>query len=304
MPLMNSIIQKYFFMIYIVCILAGCGVTYLNKQEITGYNLTKADKVIILPDTLREVSGVTEVDSANMACVQDENGILFIYNVTKGKIAKQFSFNIDGDYEGIARAGSDMYILRSDGRLYEITDYTSGNFRINTYVTGIPASNNEGLCYDDSEKRLLIACKGKIGKGREYKDKRVIYAFDLTTKKLTDQPVFDFNLQEIKQFAIDTKIELPVRVKKKGKIEEPIIRFRTSAICIHPVTKKLFLLSAADYLLFIFDRNGKIEHLEKLNPEMFNKAEGITFTGNGDLFITNEGQNDKPTLLWFHYNKN
>ncbi len=47
--------------------------------------------------------------------------------------------------------------------------------------------------------------------------------------------------------------------------------------------------------------NGNIEHIEQLNPTMFNKAEGITFYENGDMLITNEGQDNKPTLLHFKY---
>jgi hypothetical protein len=64
------------------------------------------------------------------------------------------------------------------------------------------------------------------------------------------------------------------------------------------------LLSAADYLLFVFNIDGSIENIETLNPVIFNKAEGITFFENCDMLITNEGQDKKPTLLRFNYRKN
>lgn len=283
----------------------GCGATFINNEKITGYNLTAPDNTLILPDTLREVSGLTNIDSTTFACVQDENGILFIYDVSKNEIKKQYVFNIDGDYEGVTRVDKTIYVLRSDGTLFEILNYTSDNFKLTSYATGIPANNNEGLCYDPDGKRLLIACKGKIGKGPEFKDKRVIYGFDLQTKTLTKEPIFDFDLQVIKDFAIKNKLDLPTKTRKKKEqsITEPFIKFRTSAICIHPQTKKLFLLSASDYLLFIFNMSGDIEHIEQLNPTMFNKAEGITFYENGDMLITNEGQDKKPTLLHFKYRK-
>jgi uncharacterized protein YjiK len=201
--------------------------------------------------------------------------------------------------------GDDMYVLRSDGTLFEITNYTSANFKLTSYATGIPADNNEGLCYDKERNRLLIACKGKIGKGPEFKDRRVIYGFNLLSKKLTAEPVFDFDVQKIKAFAVENKISLPEKTrKKKGQpVTEPFIKFRTSAICIHPISKKLYLLSASDYLLFIFDMSGNIEHIEPLSPHIFNKAEGITFYDNGDMLITNEGQDKKPTVLHFTYTK-
>ncbi len=284
-------------------LLLGCGATFTNNEKITGYNLTKPDNTFLLPDTLHEVSGLTDIDSTTFACIQDENGILFIYDAKNNVIKKQYTFNLDGDYEGITRVDQNIYVLRSDGTLFEISNYTSDNFKLTSYTTGIPANNNEGLCYDQDNKRLLIASKGKIGKGSEYKDKRVIYGFDLQTKTLTKEPVFDFDLQVIREFAVKKKINLPTKErKKKGEtVTEPFIKFGTSAIGIHPVTKKLFLLSASDYLLFIFNMKGDIEHIEQLNPTMFNKAEGITFYENGDMLITNEGQDKKPTLLFFKY---
>jgi hypothetical protein len=286
----------------LVLILISYAVTYKNNTKITGYNLSKPDISFILPDTLREISGLTEIDNATFACIQDENGILFIYDLLKNEIQKQYVFNIDGDYEGITKVDSSMYILRSDGTLFEISNYQSPNFKLNSYTTGIPANNNEGLCFDPINNRLLIASKGKIAKGPEYKDKRVIYGFDLKTKLLSEKPLFEFDLQNIKEYAKINKINLPTKTKKNGQLTEPFIKFMTSAIAIHPITKKLFLLSASDHLFFIFNpTNGDIEHMELLNPELFNKAEGITFLDNGDMIITNEGQNKNPTLLRFNY---
>ncbi|MBK9544220.1 MAG: hypothetical protein IPO49_18210 [Bacteroidetes bacterium] len=54
---------------------------------------------------------------------------------------------------------------------------------------------------DTDNNRLLVACKSKLGKGAEFKDKRVIYGFDLSTKKLSSEPVFSFDIATIKAFA-------------------------------------------------------------------------------------------------------
>jgi len=292
------------FLACISLVLASCAMTYTSNETKTGYNFSKPDQTLLLPDTLREVSGLTIIDSTTFACVQDENGILFIYDIIAGKIKHQYPFHIDGDYEGIAKVGTTMYILRSDGTLFEISNYMSPDFKLSSYNTGIPANNNEGLCLDSLNNRLLIACKGKIGKGMEFKDKRMIYGFDLQGKHLKIDPVFNFDMQAVKQFAVEHKINLPTKMRKmKGEsVSEPFIKFRTSAIGIHPLTGKLFLLSASDHMLFIFGA-GKLEHIELLKPELFNKAEGISFFGNGDVLITNEGQDKKPTVLRFNAKK-
>jgi len=284
---------------YISLLLLFCSAK--KFRTVPGYDLNAPHKVLILPDTLREVSGCAYLDSSTFACVQDENGIVFIYNVITNKIESQHSFHLDGDYEGVTIAGNKMFILRSDGVLFEVTNLKAQKPTVRSFPTGIPASDNEGLCYDKDNNRLLIAAKGKIGKGKEYLDKRVIYSFDLGTYKLDPEPAFDFNLNTIRDFAVKQKMPLKTKSKKNGNIAEPVIKFNTSAICIHPFTKQLYLLSASDHLLFIFDMKGNLLNMSLLDPNVFNKAEGISFNEKGDMLITNEGQDKKPTALLFRY---
>jgi len=286
---------------FLIFFLLGCINSSFKSVGDTGYNLDKPKLSLTLPDTLREISGITVIDNTTIACIQDENGILFIYDITDNKIKEQYKFNIDGDYEGITRVDNSLYILRSDGIIFEINDYKSKEYKLQKHITGIPSGNNEGLCYDIDNNRLLVASKGKIGKGSQYKDLRVIYSFDLKTKKLSDQPIFSFDVQEIKEYAKKTNLDLRTRTKKKGAITEPIIKFNTSEIAIHPFTKKLYLLSAVDHLLFIFDMKGTIEGIQLLDPMLFKKAEGLTFFTNGDMLISNEAKGYKPTLLLFTY---
>ncbi|MDP3444526.1 MAG: SdiA-regulated domain-containing protein [Ignavibacteria bacterium] len=288
--------------IFFILILFISGAKNINSK-MTAYNFSKPDLSLVLPDILHEVSGITYINPTTIACVQDELGIIFLYDFTEGKIKRQLTFSEDGDYEGITKVGNRLYVLRSDGNLYEISDYESNIFKVKFYSTGISAKDNEGLCYDEQRNRLLIASKSNISKESEFKDKRVIYGFDLNSKKLYKSPAFYFDINVIYDFMIKNKIDIPTKTKKKSGNTEPNLKFRTSAIAINPISKKLFLLSATDHLLFIFNVDGKVEHIEQLNPKLFNKAEGITFLENGDLIISNEGENNKPTLLLFNYKK-
>jgi uncharacterized protein YjiK len=268
-----------------------------------GYDFSNPDEIAALPDILHEISGITEIDSSTIACVQDENGILFIYDLKKKRIRRQFFFHSDGDYEGIARIGEKIFILRSDGKLYEVSNYKVPGFTRIAYSTEIPSNDNEGLCYDRNKNRLLIAPKSKIGKDDDDKKKRVIYAFNLNTKKITEKPVIVFQLKEIKKYAVQNKVDVPFKKKKKGKKSKPVIDLRPSAIGIHPITNKLFVLSGMEQLIFVFNINGAIEYMEKLDPELFNQPEGIAFLDNGDLLVSNEGQSGKATLLRFNYKR-
>ena len=265
------------------------------------YDLKKAELKLTLPLILQEISGITILDSTTIACVQDENGILFLYDFKKASIKRQITFSINGDYEGITKVNQTLYILRSDGVIFEIADYTASKLIVKEYKTGIPAINNEGLCYDATNKRLLIGAKGKINKDPGYKNQRFIYEFNLATKMLNQKPLFNFNTIEVNLLAKMNGVEFKKHKNKKGEVHEIGLKFNTSEIAIHPITKELYILSANDHCLFICSSKGELVHIEQLSPITFNKAEGLSFFPNGDVLISNEGQAHQPTLLKFNY---
>jgi uncharacterized protein YjiK len=266
-----------------------------------GYNLSVPYKVYVLPKALQEISGIAETDTSAFACIQDEKEIVYIFDVNKGQIIKKLNLGYSGDYEGIARVDNTLYILRSDGVLSEITNFETDQLIRTTYSTGIPWKDNEGICSDPKNNRLLIAPKMNPEKNSGTKKKRFIYGFDLVSKKLIKEPVLILDLYEIERFARENNIKVPVKDKKKDGKKEPDIKFRMSAIEIHPITGRLFVLSSIDKLLFVFNMNSEIEYMERLNPKLFNQPEGITFMKNGDLFISNEGKKKSPTLVRFKY---
>ena len=276
---------------------------FLNHfiQHPHGYDFTKPVLSDILPTSLHEISGLTILDSVTIACVQDENGILFLYDIKDHRITRQYTFGLNGDYEGITKVNHSIYVLRSDGVLFEIKDYHSKKLSVKTCATGIRALNNEGLCYDADNNRLLIGAKGKINKDPLNKELRCIYEFSLKTKQLNPTPAFSFNVTDINISAKMQGVVFSKKKNKKGMLIETGLKMNTSEIAIHPITKQLFVLSASDHCLFIFNMNGNLEMIESLNPVLFNKAEGLSFFPNGDLMISNEGQTHQPTLLRFNY---
>ncbi|MBN2420623.1 MAG: hypothetical protein JXL81_14635 [Deltaproteobacteria bacterium] len=280
---------------------------YING---TGYDLSAPDEIIDMPDILHEISGITLIDQVSVACIQDEYGTVYIFDLVKKQIRREILFFNNGDYEGITRVGKKFFILRSDGILFEISDDGSSRIEPKIYQTGIPGKDIEGLCYDNKEGRLLINHKSDMGKSSGYKNRSLVYGFDLRSGTVSEKPAYNFDLFAITQFALDNDVISPKKdknnsgkKKNKPKEAEPDIKLRPSAICIHPVTDKLFVVSAIENKLFIFNRNGTIENIEKLDKDIFNMPEGITFFQNGDMLISNEGQNKRATILKFNYNK-
>ena len=284
--------------IYILFVPTSIFLTSSNK---IGHDFSKPTLNDLLPPILHEISGLAIIDSTSIACIQDEDGILFIYNIKSHKITQQHTFGLKGDYEGIALVNDLLYVLRSDGILFEIKNYQSKKLKVKTYSTRVPAINNEGLCYDATNQQLLIGAKGKINKDPSNKDVRFIYAFDLKTKTLNQSPAFSFNIIDINVTAKMHGIHFPKKQNKKGQSIEHSFKFNTSEISIHPITQQLYVLSATDHALFVFNKNANLEYIEQLNPIVFNKSEGLDFFQNGDLLISNEGQAHRPTLLRFNY---
>lgn len=275
--------------------------TFVQGRELKHYNLSQPDKVLELPDSLREISGIAFINDSTVACVQDENGILFIYDIKNNFIKERYPFHADGDYEGIAIAYNYIYILRSDGKLFEISDYSSKKIKTKSYTTGVPADNNEGLCFDRNTKSLLIGCKNKIIDADAEKNARQIYRFDWEKKELHKNPTYALTVDDAMAYARKKNLNMgDIGANKKGK-NKNTFKFNISAIALHPKTGNLYILNAADHAIFVVDETSTIKEIKLLDPVLFNKPEGITFTPNGDMYITNEGQEGKARILYFKY---
>jgi uncharacterized protein YjiK len=268
-----------------------------------GYVLTKPDKTIILPMYLREISGVSIIDSSTVACIQDENGVVFILDITKDKIINRVNFGADGDYEAICRVDKTFYVLRSDGVLFKIAEYATSSVSKKIELTHIKADNNEGLCFDKNNNRLLIAPKEKNDKGPEFKENLVIYGFDQAADSIIKKPVIKIDLSKTAKFLDQNKIINLKKDKKKEKKNFTDFIFKPSEIGIHPITNKLYILCAVEKLLLVFDMDGNIENAEKLDHQIFNAPEGIAFFSNGDMLISNESGNTFPSIMRFNYRK-
>lgn len=268
----------------------------LPAVDLPDFHFGRPDAVYVLPGILGEISAFVPVGNGVLACIQDNKGALFFYDTVTRTISATCSFGPDGDYEGIAMGKGTVFVLRSDGVVFEIQDYTKTWSACTRYSTGVACADSEGLCYDPSGDRLLIACKGDILTPKTSRSKRAVYAFDLSTLSLSQKPVFELDADLIDSKLVDAR---HVHGKKKGAPEKLEIRF--SDIAVHPLLPLVYILSARDQCLVIFDANGRLVRIEKLDPLLFNKPEGLAFTVTGDLFVSNEGENKNATILFFKH---
>lgn len=270
-----------------------------NGKGANGYDFSLPHKIWRLPDVLHEVSGVCLIDSTTLAMVQDEMGSVFFYDMFKKELIRELRFAEDGDFEGICKWQSDLFVLRSDGELFQIEEFLMTQPVVKQFSTKIPADNNEGLCLHPSNLQLWIGCKSKLDKER-----RGVFAWNIEHQTLLPNPILDIQMAEIRAFVLENEIPFPKKEKRKGGDQEPSIRLAISSVAFHPITGDVYVLSALDHALFIFSPAGMVKNINLLDEQLFPKPEGISFFENGDMLITNEGKDLHPTLLRFNYSSN
>jgi uncharacterized protein YjiK len=163
--------------------------------------------------------------------------------------------------------------MRSDGLLFEVSNYTSKTKQsVTTYQTIFESKHNvESLAYDEDNNRLLIIAKDRDPKSKRNKG---VYAFSLDSKKMAKNPILTIDLKDKSFSEFSTK-----KVQKT---------FRPSDIAIHPKTKEFYVLEGVNPKLIILSPQGKVKKIQLLNPDDFQQPEGITFSKDGALYISNE----------------
>jgi uncharacterized protein YjiK len=246
------------------------------------YRINEPSERFWLPSELEEISGLMYVKNGTLGAVQDEKGIIYIYDTKNTAVINRIRFGASGDYEDLTIAQDAVYLVRSDGNLYK-TSLTATN-PAEIVDTPLSSKNDvEGLAYDAENNRLLLTCKGISGIKKDDSGNRAVFAFDLATNTLQPEPVFLLPVKEVKQLA--------------GSKEN----FRPSGIAIHPVSGSIYILASVGKVLVVMNKNGSIEAVQPLPARHFKQPEGICFAPNGDLFISNEGRGSMASILRYNF---
>ncbi len=254
-------------------------------------------EIIKLPQSLHEISGITFYRKNELACVQDEKGIIYFYDIKKDKLRKNIPFARSKDYEAITNVDDTLFVLCSNGEISEI-DVSNENNYAHTYPTFLSKRNNsEGVCYDKLAHRLLVACKGKPEKGTAAHGMKVIYAFDLNKRELEENPVYVMDPDTVEShFVNEIESSFFGRMFSKKKAAG-LFMFEPSEVGIDPLTNDVYVLSSVGKTILALTYDGKIKFAFHLNPELFKQPEGISFSKDGSMFISDEGKGGKANLI-------
>ncbi|RYF96372.1 MAG: SdiA-regulated family protein, partial [Chitinophagaceae bacterium] len=174
-------------------------------------------------------------------------------------------------YEDLAITRENVFILKSNGTLFSfgfdhITEEEVDS--VTEWKGVVPKGEYEAMSVDPSGN-LVVICKKCAGeKNKELVSGYIIKAGD----SLQAGGSFNIDVAQIK--AISGKV-------KRG--------FRPSGLARNPVTGEWFIISSINKLLVVTDQNWKVTEACQLDGNMFNQPEGIAFDKQGNLYISNEG---------------
>lgn len=265
------------------------------------YQLGSPDKKLKLSKKLEEISGLSIRDSFLIA-IQDEKGKIFTIDTSSGKILNEFKFDKKDDYEGVAAQADTLYAINAKGDIFIIQPISGSPEKLTLKVKTELSNKNdvEGLCFDASNKRLLLACKGSSSTKKDKNSSRAIFSFDLINNHLED--FFRISKKELESF-LNLNKELvndpDFYQYLLSKDEQMPLEF--SGIAIHPMTNDIYVLAASTNSLLILNHNGRIIGLHKLSNKIFEQPEGITFDDQCNLFIASEGIKKKAKIFKYKY---
>jgi hypothetical protein len=271
-------------LIFVLVFAAGCtNDGYKNLSSPPEYNLNKPS-IIKLPTYLDEISGIAYYPKdKGIFAINDEKGWLYKVLLSQNMVIQRWKYAKGADFEDMVLVDSVFYVLQSSGSIIEFKFITKDSVARNLYESGLPGKNEFEILYHDKEKNQLIM----LCKDCEADDKNSLssFAFDLATHKFSPTRAYVMDIR---------KIEALLQQKK--------VHFKPSAAAINPIDGRLYIISSINKVLVVADRNGVPEHVYRISPRLYKQPEGLTFTPEGNLLISNESADvGAANILIFKY---
>lgn len=275
----------------------------LVKLPDVPYNIHQLDHVLVLPSELVEVSGLAyNIKNESLMAVNDELGYIYELDTEEGRIQSKLKFADIGDYEGIEFMNEDLVVTRSNGKLYFYNLETDNTYKI--IRTDVSTRNNiEGITFDKKGNRLLLACKGVPhvpGVVEDTKGK-LICSYSLNDDNLMHETYILIKDKQLKKKVSSIYADVGLTEKQLKSLKDRVEGFAPSGLAFHPISGDLYILSAQKSLLVVVDAQKEIKHIHFLEQDIHVQPEGICFTPDGDMYISNEGKNRSAKIYLYTY---
>ena len=245
----------------------------MDGASVSAYLRQTPAKQFYLPEGLTEISGLA-VASNNTVYAHDDNyAIVYEVDLSSAKTLKAFALGnptVKADFEDIAVRGGYVYLLTSDGRLFEApVGENRKRVLYNAYDTGVGVHcEADGLANGPAEGDFLILCKKTHEVG--FKDRLVIYSWNLHARTPVATPWLNVSL--------DGLVE---------KLDQG--NFHPSAFVWRRDRGTLLIVSAKGHSAIEIDQHGRLVDRIKLDKEEHPQPEGLALMADGRLVLSDEG---------------
>ena len=237
-----------------------------------------------LPKGLTEVSGLATDANGRLLAHDDERAVIYEISVDEEDVARKFRLGpkkLSGDFEGITVAEGSIFLVTSDGTLFQAPEDAEGD-RVPyvTYSTGIgDVCEIEGLGYEPSDRSLLLACK--TTRGSDLGGGAVVFRWSLVSHALSNPRLILISSMEIEE-----------HLGKKS--------FHPSGIVRHPLSGTYLVLSAREHAILEIAATGEIVGAADLKRSRHRHPEGIAIhrgeSGDFGLLIGDEGEDRRARI--------
>jgi uncharacterized protein YjiK len=240
----------------------------------------------LMPASLKEISGIALTADGRLLAHDDSHGRVTEIDYRSGAIIKQFvlgPLTVKADFEGITVADASVFMLASNGSLYEFKEGKDGETVPYTIVdTGLSEECEfEGVVFDPRIKSLLLACK--IVKDRSLRDSLVIYRW-----KLQD------GLSRAARLSRLTVPFTAVAGANGWKTVHP------SDITIDPTTGNYLIIASVAKALVEITPTGVVVSARPL-PGEHAQAEGLAVTKDHILIVSDEAANGPAVITLYRF---
>ncbi len=260
----------------------------INEKLPIYYDLNHPTATHIMPEKLVEISGISWF-MGQIICVEDELGKIYFYDPDKNKVTDDWKFGSDGDYEDIQTIRDKVYVLESDGDLFEIDFSKKRDKRVKKRENKLSRIHDtEGLGYDPYTGNLLIACKESVGLDDEELPGAPIYTYSWSDDLFVVDPFYLVTAKALKSF---------FEANRDYEYEEERIQIKPSAISFNPLDSCYYIVSSVGKLMIVINVNKEIKGTYSIPAELLIQPEGIAFTTYGEMWISSEGKDSKGRIL-------
>jgi uncharacterized protein YjiK len=232
----------------------------------------------IMPTELREISGLVLTPDGRILTHGDEVASVSVIDPRRGLELKQFTLGggMKGDFESIAMAGNDIYLLTSKSVLYRFQEGDDGaDVPYSAVDLGLGKECEfESMVYQPDSNWLVMPCKNAWNKA--YAHQLVMYRWKLSGPGSARVSMITIPFAQL--IGTNTWKNL-----------------HPSDITIDPTSGNFVMVASHEKALIEMTRAGDLVRSEPL-PKGHNQPEGVAITRDSILMVSDE-QNKTPAAI-------